>query len=226
MIKLHLGCGENYLEGYVNVDLPPSEHSVMKPKADIYKDMRTLSYVAGSIAEIRAHHLLEHFSRQEALKLLLQWRGWLMPGGILHVETPDFEESARQFANADLDEKFAVARHLFGSQESPWAFHKDWWGEDKYRSVFPMLGFAITDIRKEAAYLGHSRIPKLASAINRLGIESLKDRTGDRLRNITVKAVKTLEDVDISKAVREILARSLVGAERGILEVWVKEALG
>ncbi len=33
-VRLHLGCGENYLEGNMNVDLPPSEHTMMRPKAE------------------------------------------------------------------------------------------------------------------------------------------------------------------------------------------------
>jgi predicted SAM-dependent methyltransferase len=69
-IKLHLGCQEKYLEGYVNIDLPQSEHTVRKAKVDVYADVRTLSYPVGSVDEVRSHHLLEHFSRQEALLLL------------------------------------------------------------------------------------------------------------------------------------------------------------
>ena len=89
-VKLHLGCGANYLEGYVNVDLPQEGQTVMNAKADIYQDIRTLQYQENSVDEIRNHHLLEHFTRQEALKLLLQWRNWLKPGGVLFVETTDF----------------------------------------------------------------------------------------------------------------------------------------
>ena len=28
MTRLHLGCGTRYLDGYVNIDYPPSEHTV------------------------------------------------------------------------------------------------------------------------------------------------------------------------------------------------------
>ncbi len=90
MLKLHLGCGEEYLDGYVNIDYPASEHSVMRVKADRYADIRTLTYPDNSVDEIRMHHMFEHFERGEALQLLLRWRRWLKPGGILLIETPDF----------------------------------------------------------------------------------------------------------------------------------------
>ncbi len=221
-IKLHLGCGENYMKGYVNVDLPPSEHTVMHPKADVYQDIRTLAYAEGVVAEVRAHHLLEHFSRQEALRILLQWRGWLTVGGILFVETPDFETSIRQFIEGDMDVKFETARHIFGSEESGWAFHRDWWGEEKYRFVLPLLGFEIIELRKEITYLGVGRIPLIGSALVRSGIDTLQGVPGGHLANITVKARKTSASINADHALRGILKRSLVGFEREILDVWMK----
>ncbi|MCX6800174.1 MAG: methyltransferase domain-containing protein [Candidatus Falkowbacteria bacterium] len=89
-MKLHLGCGGTYLDGYINVDFPTSDKTIMNVKADIYQDIRTLNYPENSIDEIRNHHVFEHFNRVDALKVLLQWRGWLKPGGKLVIETPDF----------------------------------------------------------------------------------------------------------------------------------------
>jgi len=60
-MKLHLGYGSNYLDGYVNIDLPPQGQTVMCARADVYTDIRTLTYPDNSIDEIRSHHLLEHF---------------------------------------------------------------------------------------------------------------------------------------------------------------------
>jgi predicted SAM-dependent methyltransferase len=84
-MKVHLGCGNKYLEGYLNIDLPSSEHTIMDVKADMYADIRTVQFPENSIDEVRLHHLFEHFNRAEALKLLSRWRTWLKVGGILHI---------------------------------------------------------------------------------------------------------------------------------------------
>jgi hypothetical protein len=44
-LKLHLGCGERYLEGYVNIDYPASEHTVMSVKPDRFADIHTLVFL-------------------------------------------------------------------------------------------------------------------------------------------------------------------------------------
>jgi len=90
--RIHLGCGEVYLPGYVNIDLPPQHQTVMrKIKADIYADISRFYCVTNSIEEIRLHHVFEHFDRPTALQLLISWYLMLKDLGHLVIETPDFE---------------------------------------------------------------------------------------------------------------------------------------
>src|SRR5712691_2949381 len=129
-MKLHLGCGHYYLEGYVNVDYPPADHSVQKTlRADLFRDLTTLSYPRGTVEEIRLHHVFEHFSRPVALALLCRWRDWLAPGGKLRIETPDLKASAWLLVSPFVcyEDKQEVIRHLFGSHEAHWAVHWDGW---------------------------------------------------------------------------------------------------
>ena len=79
--KLHLGCGQRYLEGYVNIDFPAAEHTVQEQSvADRHADLLCLSYPAGSIDEIRLHHVFEHFDRHTACALMASWQSWLKVG--------------------------------------------------------------------------------------------------------------------------------------------------
>jgi predicted SAM-dependent methyltransferase len=151
-MRLHLGCGERYLEGYVNVDYPPDEHSIQTTSpADVYADITELDYEPGSVAEVRLHHVFEHFDRATALRLLIDWYEWLEEGGILVIETPDFEASARRFLKRrSRKQRSAILRHVFGSQEAGWAFHADGWYEEKFRQVLEALGYDLVDAKRSS----------------------------------------------------------------------------
>lgn len=228
-IKLHLGCQEKYLDGYINIDLPPEEHTAEKVKADVYADVRNLKYEPDSVQEIRSHHLLEHFSRQEALLLLARWHKWLKVGGLLVAETPDFEESAGKFMNGkNIDDKFALARHIFGSHEAQWAYHKDFWSEEKFRYVLASLGFGNFRFEKSSNNLEQ----KMPFFKNKLGIagERVMSKLGklgfNILPNIVCYAEKTRETANYGTIIKEILKKSLVGREAKILDVWMDDIAG
>lgn len=192
----------------------------MNAKADIYQDIRTLQYHDNSVDEIRNHHLLEHFTRQESLKLLLQWRKWLKPGGFLLVETPDFETAAKRFSKVGIKEKFKIARHIFGSHEADWATHKDWWGEQKFRFVLSKLGFENISVEKKKAFTSKNYPDRVAGFLGRIFPGS-----SDILHNVIIRAQKSNQSVDLRKAVKEILSMSLIGKEKNILDVWLKQTL-
>lgn len=222
-IKLHLGCGGKYFKGYVNIDFPPSEHTIIIPKTDVSKDIRDLYYPENSVDEIRSHHLFEHFSRQTALKLLIQWRRWLKPKGILIIETPDFEESAKMFLTTNnLEKKFKLARHIFGSHEAEWAYHRDFWDKSKFQLVLNKLGFKILKIQQIPSYY-RKNSGFIAKVIGKLAPRSIKNLTGDILPNIIVKAKKDSRIIDEQREIESILSLSLVGIDKNLLGVWLKD---
>lgn len=192
-MKLHLGCGQYYLEGYVNVDYPSSEHSVQKSlRADVYRDLSTLSYPPASVEEVRLHHVFEHFPRPVALALLCRWRDWLVPGGMLHIETPDLMASARLLVSpwVGYAKKQEVVRHLFGSHEAHWAIHWDGWYPERFVRTLRALGFGKVSVRT-AKWM--------------------------RLRNVEVFAVKGHEVfglADYRTAAKHLLSLSTIKSER------------
>lgn len=232
MIKLHLGCGETYLEGYINIDFPQSEHTVMKPVADISQDIRTLKYEPGTIAEIRSHHVFEHFSRAETLAILRQWYGWLMPGGKLVIETPDFEGSVKKFLLADLQTQSQLSRHIFGSQEAKWAYHLDGWYGKKFKFVLQQFGFEQIRIQKFSNRLAQKIERKIfgwRTAMNLLGDlvpqYFYRKYGGHKMPNIVVSALKGAQGIDFRAATQKVLALHLVGGEDDrLLTVWMQEA--
>lgn len=136
--RLNIGCGRKKYHGYTTIDIEP------KNTPDILGDFRTMNF--SDIEEIRAEHLLEHFGRDEGVQVLKLWYDWLMPGGRLIVETPDFEMICAGFAEQNTYGRYWFTRHAYGSQEADWAFHRDGWYEDKFREILTEIGFEIDTV--------------------------------------------------------------------------------
>lgn len=152
-MKLHLGCGERYLEGYINIDFPLSKHSVQKKSvADKHEDILRLNYPENSIEEIRLHHVFEHFTRPIACALITKWYTWLKPNGVLRVEVPDFQRTARIILNPlnISAKKFKAIRHLYGSHEAKWAIHCEGYTPESLNLLLKMYWFKIIKITKNS----------------------------------------------------------------------------
>jgi hypothetical protein len=198
-LKLHLGCGAAYLEGYRNIDLPPSEHTVQtESRLDEYADIRELAYPRGSIEEVRLHHVFEHFTRPVALALLSAWNGWIRPRGTLRIEVSDFDRTARRVLSPLTSEKKrgVALRHIFGSQEAPWALHLEGWSAKRLESTVKTFGFNTTERRKNR-WKGTYNI------------------------DISFRRTRELTTAEARSAAHEILSNYLVGDEVAILDVWM-----
>lgn len=200
-LRLHLGCGQVHLDGYVNVDYPPAEHTVQTSSAaDVFADITALRFPPGSVAEVRLHHVFEHFNRPTALALLCHWQIWLGDSGLLVIETPDLQASIEELQSDDLSyaDKQVVIRHIFGSHEANWAVHYDGWYTEKYQHVLGELGYEILSATPSA---------------------------WEVTRNITVRArpCQRLSTLSLRSRAIMILSESLlshVGSERTMLDVW------
>lgn len=81
-MRLHLGCGENYREGWTNVDCVKS----VNPDQVVNLDETPWPWKDGSIAKIYASHVFEHLeSVEDALR---ECARILIPNGVLVVELP------------------------------------------------------------------------------------------------------------------------------------------
>ena len=214
MTRLHLGCGTRYLDGYINIDHPPSEHTVqIEIKVDRYADILKLWYPKNSVDEIRLHHVFEHFPRQIALALLCRWNDWLVTGGLLWIETPDVMASARALASPFTSEntRQQILRHLFGSHEAQWAAHWDGWYKSRFTSTLSALGF--------------SRIESVQSSWEALrNVEVMAHRGSSTLgleeyRPIVERLLKKSLVTHKTRASRDNVSES----EIRMLEVWMKE---
>lgn len=167
-MKLHLGCGQIYLKGYLNIDFPLSKHSIQnKSVADKHANILKLSYPKNSIEEIRLHHVFEHFTRPVACALITKWYIWLKPNGILHIEVPDFQRTARVVLNPFNTgrKKLLATRHLYGSHEADWAVHCEGYTPKSLSKLLKMYGFKINKIDKNS-WKGTYNFEIVANKIN------------------------------------------------------------
>ena len=214
-LRLHLGCGEQHFEGYVNIDYPPSEHNVMSAKADIFADVMKLHFPAESVDEIRLHHVFEHFSRVTALAMLIKWHKWLKIGGKLHIETPDLIGSAKTLvSNTSWKTKMGVVRHLAGDQAASWAYHIDHWFPERFEHTLRKLGFDPVKTRslswQHEPYL--SNVEAIAIKARYVSIEKQLRNADELLWESTVApAEKTTYGV-WSKQLRAVIGNTLVSA--------------
>jgi SAM-dependent methyltransferase len=109
---------------------------------DRYADLRALPYERDSVDEIRSVQSLEHLDMREGPRVLRHWRDLLRPGGILHVDVPDFEETARQLlAQPDEPSKEWYYRLVYGSQKNAYAFHKNGFSPARLEWMLREAGF-------------------------------------------------------------------------------------
>jgi predicted SAM-dependent methyltransferase len=145
MVRLHLGCGQRYFEGYTNIDYPLTEHSVQKTSvADVQADLLKITYAAQSVDEIRLHHVFEHFPRAVAAAQLCRWNSWLKDGGELRIEVPDFARTAKAALGGWFSKgnnPHVALRHIFGSQEAHWAVHYQGYSEKTLTDFLQAFGF-------------------------------------------------------------------------------------
>ena len=122
--KLHLGCGLNVVEGWLNVDgswnarlakyprlrralaaahVIPRESAKVEWRGDLrILDVREpLPLATGSYDAIYASHLLEHLYLDDAARLLRECYRVLRAGGVLRLVVPDLKAIVREY-NGEL----------------------------------------------------------------------------------------------------------------------------
>ncbi len=186
-LKLHLGCGETYLPGYINIDFPSERHTVQRTsRADIHADIRELRYPSGAVEEVRLHHVFEHFDRGTAVRLLIEWYDWLEVGGMVVIETPDFEKCAQAFISRRREEdRLKALRHIFGSHEAPWAVHFDGWYQAKFDLFLKSLGYC--DLAFSASeWRGTYNITVTARKLQPLTTRDAQVEAGEKLLRLSL----------------------------------------
>ncbi len=92
-MKLNLGNGKTYLEGWTNVDI--QVHPLAKNPPDLLCDIRKIPLPDGCAETIMGIHVWEHIVRWECDDVIEEWKRLLKRGGQLILEMPDLLKCCR-----------------------------------------------------------------------------------------------------------------------------------
>lgn len=141
-IKLNIGCGGRKLPGYLGVDAVAE-----RTAADIVARADAIDMPDGSVSEIIAIHLFEHFYRFECDAVVKEWKRLLGKGGRLILELPDLKKccenilSGRHVQGKDPDQLGMWG--LFGDPRGgdPFMAHRWGWTPESLTAFLKEHGF-------------------------------------------------------------------------------------
>ena len=123
-MKLNIGAGDTVIEGFTPVD--------RKLGSEAYP----LDYPDNSVEEVRASHILEHFTFADVPKVLSDWARVLKPGGRMRIAVPDAEKCL-----GDKTDPLRL-RYLMGGQTDDNDFHRSAFDEGTLTAHLLRAGLA------------------------------------------------------------------------------------
>ena len=155
VVKLNIGCGTDYRDGFINIDgsdtLPRIDKII-----DISTESITKHFSSSSVDYILANDIVEHHYHWEAVSLLKDFYEVLKPGGICEIRVPDAEYIIKS-------EKFPIERKLvllFGGQDVPQGVDQKM---DESRKKFPQYfchkyGWSMLRMNNDLSTIGFKNI--------------------------------------------------------------------
>lgn len=150
MKRLNLGCGENKMDGYINVDI----RSEVNP--DVVWDLEEFPYPwnDSSIDEIHTSHTVEHIPYQKQDTMMKEFFRILKSGGKLIITCPDIQYLFEHYVYGDGSDgglghpHFMMEHFIFGGQDYEYNFHKAGYTPAIMRIRLERAGFKIIKIEK------------------------------------------------------------------------------
>lgn len=188
--KLHIGCGDNELPGWLNTELCPR-------RSQVYLDATQRFPLPGNCFDVvYSEHMIEHVPWSGGQAMLRECFRVMKPGGLIRLVTPNLAFLMRLVQNPSAPEHEAYVRysletyrldavgnatHVFNNFVRAWG-HQFIYDEETLRQLMADAGFI--DIRRRALKesadrdLGHvakvDRMPEGFLALESLALEGRK----------------------------------------------------
>jgi predicted O-linked N-acetylglucosamine transferase (SPINDLY family)/predicted SAM-dependent methyltransferase/glycosyltransferase involved in cell wall biosynthesis/predicted O-methyltransferase YrrM len=148
--KLHIGCGDNIFEDWINIDIEATH-----PSVDLIHDIRhQLPFDDGSCKFIYNEHVLEHLTVEEGLFFLKECHRVLQAGGVLRIAMPDLERCVEKYSSENWKDQdwlswpeyqFIQTRAEMINIAFRWWDHKWLYDREELNRRLSEAGFAIAN---------------------------------------------------------------------------------
>lgn len=137
MVKLHIGCGNRFIPGWIHID--GENHPTVHYKLD-FQD--PLPFADSEVSVIYCSHGIQYLVREEFVYVLTEWKRVLCDGGILRLAVPDFAVLARLYCEGTLGLQ-GVVGPLYGKMElcGKDIFHKTTYDFETLKRLLEYSGF-------------------------------------------------------------------------------------
>ena len=189
-LKLNLGCGNDLLEDFQNIDLFVSGDGIIK------MDALELDYNDNEVDEILAKNLLQYMPMNELKLALQEWGRVLKPGGLLRLECSSLKLMAKAMINESWD--FDLADKMFyGKQSHPGDYILNAFDSNKIKTHLEYAGMQVVKINEDVmenmglkrySITATAKIPELrrepetenhAEVSGQMGFENMNDNDID-----------------------------------------------
>lgn len=143
--RLNLGGRGTIIRGFQTVDLS-EEHDVQ-----IKSDVSNLwMFKDGTVDEIYASHILEHFSHVRTQYVLEEWRRVLKKGARAAISVPDFDAMVKLYVRVGMND--FIRNMLYGDQGYDRAYHYTGFTFSTLAALCVKSGFSDVKRIKEMPY--------------------------------------------------------------------------
>jgi len=162
--KIHLGCGKNYIPGWINID---NRKITAYDLTDIdieYDLTMPFPFEENSLDFVFNEHFIEHITYEEGLILLRNLHKSLKPGGVVRIACPDLRKTVENYLSGNWNrEKFNWIRsscHMLnvGLNYLYWE-HKYVYDKEDLINSLKLAGFSEENIKEQT--FANSDFPEL-----------------------------------------------------------------
>jgi len=153
-VKLNIGCGTDYRQGFINID--GSRHVRSDKIIDFTRESLLSHFDKNSVDLILANDIIEHLYRWEAEQMIREFFDLLREEGRVQIKVPDGEHILNN-KSYSVDKKLFL---LFGGQDRPQGVmdssrqefpqffcHKYGWTQKAMKLLLEVVGFKNVETR-------------------------------------------------------------------------------